>query len=336
MTTDEISELRALSECPDVPAAVATRARIVLWRAENRSKKEIAELAGVSRPTVDLWLSRYEADGLAGLLERPPGAGREQVPGCVRARILAASRVRPPVETGLSHWSSREMAAWISRVEGILVSHHYVAKLWRDNGIQPHRHGTFKLSRESGCTSEVAGIAGLYLSPPGGAVVLGVDEKTRIPEPDRTQPLPVMVLDAAEVHDECLPIRDATSFLTFLEIAVEPHADKKIHVVLEVLCVHAAPEVTTWFENNPHVRLHHTPKCSPWVNQIDISFGVFARQAIRCGIFNSADVLMGQTRDYLDHWDADTKPFIWIATPGEPLAKVRVVRAGPKKPGLPG
>jgi transposase len=37
---------------------VATRARIVLWRAEGRQKKEIAALAGVSRPTVDLWLAR--------------------------------------------------------------------------------------------------------------------------------------------------------------------------------------------------------------------------------------------------------------------------------------
>ena len=50
--------------------AVVTRARIVLWRAENRRKKEIAELSGVSRPTVDLWLSRYESEGVAGLLDR--------------------------------------------------------------------------------------------------------------------------------------------------------------------------------------------------------------------------------------------------------------------------
>jgi hypothetical protein len=37
---------------------IATRVLIVLWRAGNRPKKEIAELARVSRPTVDLRLSR--------------------------------------------------------------------------------------------------------------------------------------------------------------------------------------------------------------------------------------------------------------------------------------
>jgi hypothetical protein len=51
----------------------------------------------------------------------------------------------PPAGTGLSHWSSREMAAYVKRSEGVAVSWHYVARLWRDNGLQPSRQGTFKL-----------------------------------------------------------------------------------------------------------------------------------------------------------------------------------------------
>lgn len=55
-----------------VDVSVATRARIVLWGAEGHLQKQVAALAGVSRPTV---------------------------------------------ETGLSHWSSREMAVFITRTE---------------------------------------------------------------------------------------------------------------------------------------------------------------------------------------------------------------------------
>jgi len=91
------------------PASVATRARIVLWFAAGRRKKDIAELAGVSRPTVDLWLRRYEDDGIVGLVDRRRGTAREQMPTAIRARILATTRTSPPAETGLSHWSSREM-----------------------------------------------------------------------------------------------------------------------------------------------------------------------------------------------------------------------------------
>lgn len=71
---------------------------------------------------------------------------RAKVPAWVPARILALTRVTPPVETGLSHWSSREMAAYLKRHESVTVSWHYVAQLWRDNDLAPHRQGTFKLS----------------------------------------------------------------------------------------------------------------------------------------------------------------------------------------------
>lgn len=89
LTSEQRSELQALVYSPDVAATVATRARIVLWGAEDRQKKDVAVLAGVSRPTVDLWLERYDAEEIAGLLDRPRGAGREQVAASVRARVLA-------------------------------------------------------------------------------------------------------------------------------------------------------------------------------------------------------------------------------------------------------
>jgi transposase len=173
LTLDQRAELRAMVTSSEVSAAIATRARIVLWRAEGRPKVEVAALAGVSRPTVDLWLSRFAAGGVAGLLDRRRGAPREQVSAAVRGRVLALTRTSPPAQTGLSHWSSRELAAFIQRTEGVYVSHHYVAKLWRETGLKPHRHGTFKLSKDPQFAAKVADVVGLYLQPPrrrGGAL----------------------------------------------------------------------------------------------------------------------------------------------------------------------
>ena len=120
-TDERIAELRAVVNSRDVVAAVATRARIVLWMAEGRRRRDVAELAGVSPPTVDRWVRRYDADGLAGLEEFKRGGPREQVPARVAARILALTRTTPPSETGLSHWSSREMAAYVRRTERVSV-----------------------------------------------------------------------------------------------------------------------------------------------------------------------------------------------------------------------
>ncbi|MGK5550018.1 hypothetical protein ACSNOI_00245 [Actinomadura kijaniata] len=46
---DQQAELRALVNASDVPVSVATRARIMLWYAEDRQKKEIAELTAKVR-----------------------------------------------------------------------------------------------------------------------------------------------------------------------------------------------------------------------------------------------------------------------------------------------
>jgi transposase len=355
LTADQRAELLAMVNASEVPATVATRARIVLWRAEGRQKKDIAALAGVSRPTVDLWLSRYAEGGVGELLDRPRGAGREQMPASVRARILAATRQSPPAETGLSHWSSRERAAFIARTEGVYVSHHYVAKLWRDTKLEPQRQGTFKVSKDPEFATKVADIVGLYLDPPGGAVVLSVDEKTQIQALDRTQPLLPIAFDATEkrTHDyvrhgttnlfaalnvgtgevlgECRPSRNGAEFLAFLKKAVAPHADKQVHVVLDNLSTHTTPDVQAWLERNPHVTFHFTPKGASWINQIETWFGIITRQSIRRGTFTSVKVLIAQIRDYITHWNANPKPFTWTATAGEILAKVRIVQASIKK-----
>lgn len=160
-------------------------------------------LAGVSRPTVDLWLARYQTDGMSGLLDVSHACGHVQVPARIRSRILALTRQSPPMDSGLSHWSTREMVKYIVKTEQVRVSHHYVAKLSRDNGLRPHRQGTFKISKDPAFAGKVHDIIGLYLEPPGGAVVLSVDEKTQIQALDRTQPVLPVAFAATEkrTHD---------------------------------------------------------------------------------------------------------------------------------------
>jgi hypothetical protein len=81
------------------------------------------------------------------------------------------------------------MASYLRRNEEIRVSRNFVSVLWRENGIQPHRQGTFKVSCDSDFAAKVVYVVGLYLAPPAGAIVLSVDEKTQIQALDCTQPL---------------------------------------------------------------------------------------------------------------------------------------------------
>ncbi|MGO9297376.1 MAG: helix-turn-helix domain-containing protein, partial [Streptosporangiaceae bacterium] len=138
----------------------------MLWYHENHQKVEIAEMSGASRPTIDKWIERYEAYGVGGLISEKSPGGRRTIPGHIRGRVLALTRQTPPKELGISHWTSGKMAGYIKKTEGVSVSQPWVSRLWRDNGIQPWRQGTFKISNDPDFEEKVRDVTGLYLNPP--------------------------------------------------------------------------------------------------------------------------------------------------------------------------
>src|SRR5512135_1035608 len=176
------------------------------------------------------------------------GLGRHRGSRCRQGfagGFLALTRSSPPAESGLSHWSSRQMATFIACTEGVPVSPSYVAALWRANGLTPQRQGTF--SRDPQFADKVADIVGLYLDPPGARSCSAWTKRPSF-RPYRTQPLLPISVGAAEkrthdyvrhgttnlfaalnvtsgdVYGECHPTRAGASFLAFLKHAVAPHA----------------------------------------------------------------------------------------------------------------
>ena len=55
-----------------------------------------------------------------------------------------------------------------------------VSRDWRAFGLKEHRSKTVKLSRDPLLMEKVREIVGLYLHPPGRAVVLYVDEEPQV------------------------------------------------------------------------------------------------------------------------------------------------------------
>src|SRR3954447_22491234 len=349
------ASLEALPRQDGYDGSVSARAQIVLWRADGFSVGDIVRMSGASKPTVYTWLGRYERFGVDGLTDLPRSGRPPEVPAGVRSRIVALTRCTPAAETGLSHWSSREMAKYLKRAEGIAVSHNFIAQVWRDHDLQPRRLGTFKLSNDPEFEAKVADVVGLYLDPPVGAVVLSIDEKTRVQVLDRTQPvLPVdfgktekrthdyvrhgttnlfAALDTAtgEVLGECYQRRRTTEFLTFMDKVVQRYGDREIHVVLDNLSTHKGDDVNTWLARHPDVSFHFTPTGSSWLNQVEIWFNIITRQAIRRGTFSSLRVLIKTINSYIENWNRDAQPFTWTATPSEIIANVRILHRDFKK-----
>ena len=343
------AELRAKLPPEGYDGSVASRAQMVLWHDEGHSAPEIAARMGTSKVTVYKWLQRDQEGGLAALESRKSTGRPREVPGEVRSRILALTKQSPPEGTGLSHWSSYEMARYLRRHEGIRVSHNFISVLWRENGIQPHRQGTFKLSRDPEFAARVVDVVGLYLDPPAGALVLSVDEKTQVQALDRTQPLlPVSfgktekrthdykrhgttnlfaALDTGtgEVTGRCFSRRRTREFLRFMDEIAARHPSQETHVILDNLSTHSGPQVDKWLSGHQNFRFHFTPVGSSWLNQVEIWFGIITRQAIRRGTFGSVRLLTQVINNYIASWNEDSVPFEWSATADEILEKVALV-----------
>jgi len=146
LTPESRAELVGLLHSKAYDGSVAWRAQLVLWRDEEYSVRQIAVMAGTSDVTVRKWLRRYVEGGIDALANRVSTGRPRVITGAQRSRILALSKSSPPPWTGLTHWSTGEMSKYLARHEQIFVSHNFVAVLWRENGLQPWRQGTFKLS----------------------------------------------------------------------------------------------------------------------------------------------------------------------------------------------
>jgi hypothetical protein len=73
-----------------------------------------------------------------------------------------------------------------AKASGISVSS--VQRIWRRHGLQPDRIRQFKLSNDPNFAAKLRAVVGLYINPPGHAVVLSIGEKSQIQALHRTQP----------------------------------------------------------------------------------------------------------------------------------------------------
>ena len=179
-------------------------------------------------------------------------------------RVIAATLEAPPAALGVTHWSSRLLAAQLG------VGDATVARAWRDHGVKPWRRETFKFSTDPELVAKVQDIVGLYLNPPTNAVVLCVDEKSQIQALDRTAPiLPLrpglpekathdykrngtttlfaaLQIATGKVTDPCYDRHGKAEFLDFLKHVARAYPRRELHIVLDNYHTHKHDEINQW------------------------------------------------------------------------------------------
>jgi transposase len=339
------ARLQAIIKDRNSPRKHVWRAEVVLATAEGCGTNAIMRRTGLSKPSVWRWQERYIAEGVDGLLrdKTRPSRVLPLAPEVKLAVLTKTAQERPAAAT---HWSRSSMA----KAAGISPSS--VGRIWREAGLKPHLTRSFKLSNDKKFEEKVTDIVGLYLNPPEKAVVLCVDEKSQIQALDRTQPgLPMkkgragtmthdykrngtttlfaaLDVKTGEVIGECESKHRAKEFKRFLkkiDRIIARHLD--VHVVCDNYATHKTPEVRAWLARHKRFKLHFTPTSASWLNLVERLFAEITRQRIRRGVFKSVDDLKAAIEEWIEHRNADPKPFTWTAPAATIIDKNRRARA---------
>jgi transposase len=344
VTDEQRVELARMASSPSLEHRKVVQARALLWAADGVPNEEIARRSGVDSDTVRRWRARFAEHGPAGVGVVAKGRGRKPSlpPGTV-AEVLRLTRHERPAD-GSTHWTTRSLARRVG------VGKDTVARIWADHDLKPWQVDTFKISNDPEFEDKLVDVVGLYLNPPARAAVFSFDEKTQCQALDRTQPsLPLkpgragtmthdykrhgtidlfaaMNIATGEVLTDLQARHTAKDVLRFFkQIDASVPRGLSVHVILDNLSAHNAPEIKKWLAHKDRRRwhLHFTPTSSSWVNLVERWFKELTDKRLRRGRFTSVADLTDAITAWAEHWNTDPKPFIWKATADDIIEKVQ-------------
>ena len=233
---------------------------------------------------------------------------------------------------------------WGVSIGGLPVAAVRPGRVWKAFRLKPHLADGFKVSTDPLFTGKVHDVAGLYLSPPGHAVVLCAGEKSQIQALDRSSPvLPMMPgMPGKRTRDyvryAAATLSAAPGIATGLVISSlhrqhraaerekflqrtgrEVPAGLEVHIVAGQLR-HAQdpgdPAVACQPSASPHAlhagQLVVAEPGGTVVWRAD-------RQDDRRGAHKSVQALEADIRAWTGNWNEDPRPFVWTKTADEIL-----------------
>ena len=131
----------ALAHARTAPARRVERARIIAYASRGEGAPAIAERLRLDAYTVRGWIHRFNAEGLAGLEDRPragrpPTYAPEQV-----ATVVAAALTDPrALDLPFASWTLDRLAAYLNEREGIAIKRSRIDEILLAEGLRWHRH----------------------------------------------------------------------------------------------------------------------------------------------------------------------------------------------------
>ena len=141
LTAEERSAIDRLAHARTAPARRVERARIIWYASQGQSAPAIAEQLRLDADTARGWIRRFNAEGLAGLEDRPR-AGRPPTYSPEQVAEVVAAALTAPEALGLPFacWTLDRLAAYLDEHRRIPIRRSRIDEILRAEGLRWRRH----------------------------------------------------------------------------------------------------------------------------------------------------------------------------------------------------
>jgi transposase len=262
---------------------VSERLHMILLASRGYSVTQVAAIFECEAGTVRQWIARFEAEGVAGLRDRPR-AGRPRKADRAAQDVIRQQVAQPPAAAGyrIGYWTVGTLTAHLVRACGLHVSRATVRRVVRALGYvwgRP-RH---VLPQDPDVAAKMWALCAQVLRSAPDAVLLCLDEcdlhllpvlralwqpagqQTDVPTPGSNRKRSLFgALEWTSGRWSYL-LREhkrADDFVAFLEQLSLTYPTVPLLLVLDNASIHHAQQVTRWLEGHARVQLLYLPTYS--------------------------------------------------------------------------
>lgn len=281
LSTAERRELRRRARTE--VGRVSERIRMVLLSDRDYDVPQIAAIFECSEATVRGWLARFQAEGVAGLSDRPR-AGRPRKADAAAHEVIRRELDATPAAAGYTFgfWTVVTLCAHLAQRCGLHLSRTTVRRvLWAlDYRWRRPRH---RLPTDPAAAAKMRALCLRIVRAPAAAAILCQDEcdlhllpvlramwmpkgrQTRIPSPGTNRKRAVFGALEWETGRWLYAVTErkrAVEFVAFLEAVLAAYPGRPVLLVVDNASIHTAKVVSAWLAAHPRLELLFLPTYS--------------------------------------------------------------------------
>ena len=144
LTDAEQHQLKHLSQSRTATVRDVERARIILQSSHGQRVPAIARMLDLCEPTVRVWIKRFNAHGMAGLVDAPH-RGRPATYSREQMGLVVAAALTDPQQLGQAFacWTFDRLALYLRETHDLAMSRSRIHEVLQREGLRWRTHETW-------------------------------------------------------------------------------------------------------------------------------------------------------------------------------------------------